>query len=84
MVFPFGISVSDFIAGIKLIIDGLNSLSDTRGARADYNELLSSLKSLQKALEATEALDSLSQVHSEAVDSAISTGGPVCLSVVLQ
>jgi hypothetical protein len=52
MVFPFGVSVSDFIAGVKLFKDAIDSLSDTRGARADFAELSRSLTSLERALKA--------------------------------
>jgi hypothetical protein len=39
MVVPFGVSVGDFIAGIKLFKGEIESFSSTRGARADYIEL---------------------------------------------
>jgi hypothetical protein len=52
MVFPFGVSVSDFISGIKILKDAVEALSDTRGARADYAELFRSLDSLDKTFNA--------------------------------
>ena len=52
MVFPFGVSVSDFIAGIKLFKNAIDSLSNTRGARADFSELARSLSSLERVLKA--------------------------------
>jgi hypothetical protein len=48
----FGFSVGDFIAGIKLLIDGSKALSDAYGARADYQELRKTLDALDKALSA--------------------------------
>jgi hypothetical protein len=50
MVFPFGVSVGDFIAGIKLLCDALKALDDAKGARSDYEELLAVLESLHAAL----------------------------------
>ena len=52
MVFPFGVSVSDFISGIKVLKDAVEAFSDTRGARADYAELFRSLDSLDKTFNA--------------------------------
>ncbi|KAH4941512.1 hypothetical protein HBI67_003400 [Parastagonospora nodorum] len=52
MVVPFGISVGDFIAGIKLLKSVVDSLSDARGAKADYSELRQALDVLEKALDA--------------------------------
>ncbi|KAF2432653.1 hypothetical protein EJ08DRAFT_648083 [Tothia fuscella] len=50
MVFPFGVSVGDFISGIKLICDSIQALNDAHGASSQYQQLLSSLQSLQAAL----------------------------------
>jgi hypothetical protein len=36
MVISFGVSAGDFIAGINLLKSAIESLSDARGARADY------------------------------------------------
>ncbi|KAH4045249.1 hypothetical protein HBI56_157010 [Parastagonospora nodorum] len=52
MVVPFGFSVGDFIAGIKLLKSVVYSLSDARGAKADYSELRQTLDVLEKALDA--------------------------------
>jgi hypothetical protein len=49
MLFPFGVSVSDFLSGIKLIKTSIEACSDTHGAQADYSELSGSLGSLQRA-----------------------------------
>jgi len=56
MVFPFGVSISDFIEGIRLFKDAIKALSDTQGARPDYEELERSLTSLDNALKAASAL----------------------------
>lgn len=52
MVFPLGVSISDFIEGIKLFKNAIDSLSKSRGARADFAELSRSLSSLERALTA--------------------------------
>jgi hypothetical protein len=56
MAVPFGFSIGDFIAGIKLLKTGLDSLSDTRGAKADYLELRRTLGALDKVLNETNQL----------------------------
>jgi hypothetical protein len=52
MVVPFGVSVGDFIAGIRLLKGAIDSFSSTRGARADYIELRKCLSALETALNA--------------------------------
>ena len=70
---PFGFSVGDFIAGINLLIDAVNSLSDTNGAQADYEELGRQLKNLRKGFECIQglSLDSTQSAQVSAVDTAI-------------
>jgi hypothetical protein len=51
MAAPFGFSFGDFIAGICLLKDVVAAFSDTKGARASYQELSRELSSLQSALE---------------------------------
>lgn len=52
MAVPFGVSVGDFIAGIRLFKGAIESFSTTRGARADYTALRRCLNSLETSLEA--------------------------------
>jgi hypothetical protein len=66
MVFPFGVSIGDFIVGIKLFEDAIESLSDTRGGRADFVELRNTLDSLDIALDATSQFGSV--LHLATVD----------------
>lgn len=56
MVFPFGVSVGDFIAGITLLYEALKALDDVKGARSDHEELSAVLESLQVALTPIENL----------------------------
>jgi hypothetical protein len=63
---PFGFSVGDFIAGIKLLKNAVDSLSDARGATVDYSELRKTLDSLDKALDAANQLTA--PEHRAAVD----------------
>lgn len=65
MVIPFGISAGDFIAGLKLFKDAIDSLSDARGARADYIELTQTLNALTTALDAASQFDGA--VHQAAI-----------------
>ncbi|KAH7066871.1 hypothetical protein BKA63DRAFT_537293 [Paraphoma chrysanthemicola] len=46
----FGFSIGDFIAGIKLLKNAYEALSDTRGAIADYTALRETIDDLEKAL----------------------------------
>ena len=68
MVFPFGVSVGDFISGIKLFKDAIDALSKTHGARADYAELSRSLGSLQKALETVGKVKLDTPQHTQALN----------------
>ncbi|KAJ4373372.1 hypothetical protein N0V83_003667 [Neocucurbitaria cava] len=65
MVIPFGVSAGDFIAGLKLFKDAIDSLSDVRGARADYIELTQTLSALTTALDAASQFDGA--VHQAAI-----------------
>jgi len=56
MVFPSGVSVGDFIAGIKLLCDSIQALNDVYGASSQYQQLLTSLDSLKAALVQIEPL----------------------------
>lgn len=69
MVFPFGVSISDFIAGIKLFKDAIGSLSDTRGASVEFNQLRQSLESLDKAFQMIPKFNTAT--HDEALSPAI-------------
>ena len=67
MVFPFGVSVSDFIAGVKLFKNVIDSLSETHGARADFTELARSLASLERALKALSKIKLDTAQHTQAL-----------------
>ena len=56
MVFPLGVSVGDFIAGINLLCDSIQALNDVHGASSQYQQLLTSLDSLKAALVQIESL----------------------------
>ncbi|CAO2652624.1 Nn.00g009070.m01.CDS01 [Neocucurbitaria sp. VM-36] len=66
MVIPFGVSVGDFIAGLKLFKNVIESLSDVRGARADYIELTQTLSALDTALDAAKQFDTV--IHQAAIE----------------
>ena len=67
MVFPFGVSVSDFISGVKIFKNAIESLSDTHGARADFAELCRSLDSLDRALRSVSAIKLDTEAHRQAL-----------------
>ncbi|OCK81588.1 hypothetical protein K432DRAFT_442242 [Lepidopterella palustris CBS 459.81] len=70
MVFPFGVSISDFIEGIKLIRDAIRALPEAKGAAAEFGALVCELDVLEKALKSVERvkLDGPSlDAHREAV-----------------
>ena len=56
MVFPFGISISDFIAGIHVLKESVKALDDSYGATAEYRELSCILASLENALTSIDGL----------------------------
>jgi hypothetical protein len=57
MVFPFGVSVGDFIAGINFILDCVKAVDDARGATTSYQQLISTLDAISTALTAVDDLD---------------------------
>lgn len=69
---PFGFSVGDFINGIELLLDAVESLHDTNGAQDDYKELGRELKHLRNGLEGIKALslDPTQPVQSSAAKAA--------------
>jgi hypothetical protein len=50
MVFPFGISLGDFVGGLQLIHDTLKALDRTHGASSDYRLLRTTLEFLISGL----------------------------------
>lgn len=67
---PFGFSVGDFIAAIRITRTAINALKDAGGATDDFQALLLELQSLQTVLEALlnlPATSSTSQNHYNAV-----------------
>ena len=70
---PFGISISDFISGINLIMDIVQSLQKTHGAQAGYEELGRELKNLNKGLQCIEdlSLDDVQPTHYSTVNEAL-------------
>lgn len=70
---PFGFSVGDFVAGISLLIDVVQSFSDTNGAQADYDELTRQLKNLRNGFESIEDLnlDATQAAQASAVSTAL-------------
>ena len=54
----FGFSVGDFLAAIDLVVDLTQALSDTHGAKTKYQDLMSQLYALERALLAVKGLES--------------------------
>jgi hypothetical protein len=65
---PFGISVGDFIASVELIHDVLEALKESNGSSANFRELVCELYSLERALLAVKALESLSSPTASSLD----------------
>lgn len=60
----FGFSVGDFVAGVKLVKDLINSLDEAAGARPVYQRLIADLRSLEGALNGVKDLQvHISQAH---------------------
>jgi hypothetical protein len=62
---PFGISVGDFISSIELIHDVVEALKESNGSSANFQELIRELYSLERALLAVKALETLPNQHCE-------------------
>jgi hypothetical protein len=71
MVFLFGVSVSKFIAGIKLMKNAIEATSDTRGARSDFAELSRSLTSLDRSLNSILAIELDTEGRREALKTTV-------------
>jgi hypothetical protein len=65
MTFHFGVSVSDFIAKIKLIVAAIEAHSNTHGARRDYAEVTESLNSVARAVKTVSDLQLDTDAHKE-------------------
>lgn len=50
MVVPFGVSVGDFIAGVKLVHDLIDALKESCSSSSDFRDLIRELHSLERAL----------------------------------
>jgi len=50
MIVPFGFSVGDFIAGLGIIRKAIQALQDTGGAKAEYEDTIKWLESLEGIL----------------------------------
>lgn len=53
---PFGFSVGDILAGLKLIKKSVEALQDTKGSAADYQALIYDINSLEDRLAAVNDL----------------------------
>ena len=65
----FGFSVSDFVVVGGIIVDIINCLSESGGAKSDYQELLRELESLQQALRHLDRLQKRPNQSAESLDS---------------
>lgn len=83
MVFPFGVSLSDFIAGIKIFKDAIEALSETRGARADFAEFSRSLGSLERTLQALGKIKPRTPTHRLALEQNLDAC-KLCVATFLQ
>ncbi|QDS77250.1 hypothetical protein FKW77_003496 [Venturia effusa] len=72
MVFPFGVSVGDFIAGINIILDCVKAVDDVTGATTSYQQLVSTLDAISQSLRSVDALDvqALPQSQQQAIKAA--------------
>lgn len=73
MAVPFGVSIGDFIAVGSLTHQIITALSDSRGSKAEYKDLISLLSSLKWALQAVSG-QFFELASSEGVDAAFGNG----------
>lgn len=58
MVFPFGVSVGDFIAGINFLLECTKAVDGKRGASASYQQLVATIDAISVALGSIDDLES--------------------------
>jgi hypothetical protein len=59
--FPFGVSIGDFIAFIETVVTTINALKDATGAAAEYHGVVRELESLKTALKCVDRLEVANQ-----------------------
>jgi hypothetical protein len=57
MIFPFSVSIGDFIAGIKFIRECVEAVDDASGATSSHHHLTSTLDAISLALTGIDRLD---------------------------
>src|SRR5436190_9556780 len=57
MAIPFGFSVGDILAGLKLIVVSVEAVKGAHSSQSDYASLLAEINALRSALEAIDDLD---------------------------
>ena len=58
---PFGVSVGDFVAGIDFLRSVCEAFGSTTGAKAQYEGVISSIRSLRSALERASSVETTQQ-----------------------
>jgi hypothetical protein len=59
--FPFGVSIGDFIAFIETVVTTINALKDATGAAAEYRGVVRELESLKTVLKCVDRLEVANQ-----------------------
>ena len=81
MTVPFGFSIGDVIAGIRVIKTTIDALHSTRGASKDYQQLSSALQTLNESLDTVRSIP-LDPHHDAQQSAAITTAVQRCQQTI--
>jgi len=77
--FPFGVSIGDFIAFIETVVTAINALKDATGAAAEYRGVVRELESLKTALECVDRLEVANQDQIEGLKCVVANASQTIL-----
>ena len=77
--FPFGVSIGDFIAFIETVVTTINALKDATGAAAEYRGVVRELESLKIALECVDRLEVANQDQIEGLKCVVANASQTIL-----
>ena len=80
--FPFGVSIGDFIAFIETVVTAINALKDATGAAAEYHGVVRELESLKTALECVDHLEFANQDQIEGLKCVVANASQTILEYI--
>ena len=77
--FPFGVSIGDFIAFIETVVTTINAFKDATGAAVEYRGVVRELESLKTALKCVDRLEVANQDQIEGLKCVAANAGQTIL-----